>query len=239
MPTAITSPTLFPTLTPEYILSFQFSSWFPKFSNYSMQSTIIRPLSDEFCEYLASDGVVVPDGSEDLFVWFFVVAWTKRRGEPPLLDQPKVLSLMTKTTGTKTPTTANVIIFPSSTLESDNWSGSTVLSFQSLTSLRPRCISPYHSSEWPVCWNLNAYRMHLGYYLHLRHWSVHAPRMYIFSSNPLTSYLMISVKMTSLKAVNSYPRIQVLHTSSSLSFGNGTLSIAAESSDVLSDRMFC
>jgi hypothetical protein len=68
MPTAISTPTLFPVLTPEYILSFQFSSWFPKFSHRSIQSTTIRPLSKEFCEYLNSDGVVVPEGSENLFV---------------------------------------------------------------------------------------------------------------------------------------------------------------------------
>jgi len=68
MPTAISTPTLFPVLTPEYILSFQFSSWFPKFSHRSIQSTTIRPLSKEFCEYLNSDGVVVPEGSENLLV---------------------------------------------------------------------------------------------------------------------------------------------------------------------------
>ena len=79
MPTAISAPTLFPTLTPEYILSFQFSSWFPIFFRLSIRSTIIRPLSQEFCEYLDSDGVMVPEGSEDLFVWFSVLAWTKRR----------------------------------------------------------------------------------------------------------------------------------------------------------------
>lgn len=71
MPTAISSPTVFPPLTPEYILSFQFSSWFPKFSRISIRSTIIRPLDQDFFEYLDSDGVIVPEGSEDMFVFSF------------------------------------------------------------------------------------------------------------------------------------------------------------------------
>jgi hypothetical protein len=61
---------LFPEFTPSYLLAFQFSSWYPTFAETSIKSTIVRPLSKEFREYLESDGVVVPDGSEDLFVYF-------------------------------------------------------------------------------------------------------------------------------------------------------------------------
>jgi len=66
MPTALAPPTLFPTITPTYLLFFQFSSWYPTFSHLSIKSTIIRPLTHDFCEYLDSDGVYVPEGSEDL-----------------------------------------------------------------------------------------------------------------------------------------------------------------------------
>ncbi|KAF6757482.1 cytoplasmic protein [Ephemerocybe angulata] len=57
---------LFPPQTPAYILAFQFSSWYPTFSDASIKSTIIRPLSGEFKEYLESDSVFVPVGSEDV-----------------------------------------------------------------------------------------------------------------------------------------------------------------------------
>ncbi|KAF5315292.1 hypothetical protein D9619_007381 [Psilocybe cf. subviscida] len=56
---------LFPPLTRDYILAFQFSSWHPTFAAHSIKSTIIRPLSREFREYLDADGVFVPEGSED------------------------------------------------------------------------------------------------------------------------------------------------------------------------------
>lgn len=65
---------LFPPITPKYVLSFQFSSWYPQFSQISIKSTIIRPLGKEFCEYLHSDSVFVPEGSEDLFVAFLSIA---------------------------------------------------------------------------------------------------------------------------------------------------------------------
>jgi len=67
------SENLFPPLTPSYILAFQFSSWYPTFSKHSIKSSVIRPLSSEFREYLIADGVFVPEGSEDmlvLFSWF-------------------------------------------------------------------------------------------------------------------------------------------------------------------------
>lgn len=68
MPTAISSPTLYPPQTSEYILSFQFSSWYPRFATKSVKSTIIRPLDAAFRDYLDSDGVFVPEGSDDVFV---------------------------------------------------------------------------------------------------------------------------------------------------------------------------
>jgi D123 len=60
--------TLFPTLSPSYILTFQFSSWYPTFASHSIKSTIIRPLSDNFRDYLNADGVFVPEGSENALV---------------------------------------------------------------------------------------------------------------------------------------------------------------------------
>ncbi|KAF9267482.1 D123-domain-containing protein [Marasmius fiardii PR-910] len=46
-----------------YILDFQFSSWYPKFRQVSIKSTIIKPLANDFCDYLNADGVFVPRGS--------------------------------------------------------------------------------------------------------------------------------------------------------------------------------
>ncbi|KAK7694590.1 hypothetical protein QCA50_001776 [Cerrena zonata] len=66
MPTLITPLEQFPHLTPHHILAFQFSSWYPHFSSHSIKSTIIRPLSEEFREYLDSEGVFIPEGAEDL-----------------------------------------------------------------------------------------------------------------------------------------------------------------------------
>jgi len=58
----------FPLLSPDYILAFQFSSWYPSFASFSPRSTIVRPLGKGFTDYLDSDGVFVPEGSEDVFV---------------------------------------------------------------------------------------------------------------------------------------------------------------------------
>ncbi|KAG2358320.1 D123-domain-containing protein [Suillus spraguei] len=60
--------TNFPVQTPDYLLSFQFSSWYPTFSSISIKSTIIRPLDQAFKEYLDSDGIFVPEGSENVSV---------------------------------------------------------------------------------------------------------------------------------------------------------------------------
>ncbi|GBE85182.1 D123-domain-containing protein [Sparassis latifolia] len=57
---------LFPILTLESVLAFQFSAWYPRFSSLSIKSTVIRPLTQEFRDYLDSDGVFVPEGAEDL-----------------------------------------------------------------------------------------------------------------------------------------------------------------------------
>ncbi|KAK2465237.1 hypothetical protein APHAL10511_002591 [Amanita phalloides] len=62
----MSSCALFPPLEPSYILSFQFSSWYPNFSDLSFKSKIIRPLSQSFRDYLDSDSIFVPEGSEDV-----------------------------------------------------------------------------------------------------------------------------------------------------------------------------
>ncbi|KAG6811627.1 hypothetical protein H0H92_006496 [Tricholoma furcatifolium] len=59
------SSNIFPPQTTAFILSFQLSSWYPHFSALTFKSTIIRPLSQEFRDYLDSDGVFVPEGSEN------------------------------------------------------------------------------------------------------------------------------------------------------------------------------
>ncbi|KAK7469163.1 hypothetical protein VKT23_003654 [Stygiomarasmius scandens] len=57
---------LFPPQSASYILSFQFSSWYPEFRHISIKSNVIRPLSQEFRDYMNADGVFVPEGSEDV-----------------------------------------------------------------------------------------------------------------------------------------------------------------------------
>ncbi|KAF7365264.1 hypothetical protein MVEN_00398200 [Mycena venus] len=58
----------FPSLTASDILRFQFSSWYPIFSALSIKSTVIRPLPQDFVEYLHDDahGVFLPEGSDDV-----------------------------------------------------------------------------------------------------------------------------------------------------------------------------
>src|SRR5580698_2858713 len=91
-----TLPTLFPDITPDYILSFQFSSWYPKFARISVKSTIIKPLSEEFRLYLDSDSVFVPEGSEDLSVQSMISSWLDVNGFLP--DGQGALCLKTKKT---------------------------------------------------------------------------------------------------------------------------------------------
>lgn len=59
------NPAWFPTQTRSYILSFQFSQWYPMFVKHTIKSTIIRPVPAGFQEYLTSDGIFVPEGAED------------------------------------------------------------------------------------------------------------------------------------------------------------------------------
>ncbi|EGO23664.1 hypothetical protein SERLADRAFT_391921 [Serpula lacrymans var. lacrymans S7.9] len=56
---------IFPALTSSTVLAFQFSSWYPIFAKSSIKSTIIRPLSDVFRVYLDTDGIYIPEGSEN------------------------------------------------------------------------------------------------------------------------------------------------------------------------------
>ncbi|EKM51888.1 uncharacterized protein PHACADRAFT_262285 [Phanerochaete carnosa HHB-10118-sp] len=70
MPSVISPPTIFPSVTSDHLLAFQFSSWYPRFAAQSIKSTIIRPLNEEFLEYLNADGVFMPEGAEDMLVSF-------------------------------------------------------------------------------------------------------------------------------------------------------------------------
>ena len=58
--------TMFPPQTPAYILNFQFSSWYPRFSSVSIKSTIIKPLPEDFADYMNEDSIFLPEGSEDM-----------------------------------------------------------------------------------------------------------------------------------------------------------------------------
>ncbi|KAF8631805.1 hypothetical protein AX17_005020 [Amanita inopinata Kibby_2008] len=62
----MSSDSPFPQIDPAYILSFQFSSWYPTFSDLSIKSKIIRPLSQNFQYYLDADGIFVPEGSDNV-----------------------------------------------------------------------------------------------------------------------------------------------------------------------------
>ncbi len=68
MPSAVTDPVIFPELSQDDILAFQFSSWYHRFRSLTIKSTIIRPLTQEFRDYLDSEGVFLPEGSEDALV---------------------------------------------------------------------------------------------------------------------------------------------------------------------------
>ncbi|KAI5991804.1 D123-domain-containing protein [Pisolithus albus] len=65
--TTVDNEGIFPSLTPDYILAFQFSNWYPSFARVSPKSTIIRPLGKDFKHHLESDSIFVPEGSEDVF----------------------------------------------------------------------------------------------------------------------------------------------------------------------------
>jgi hypothetical protein len=104
---------LFPRQTPSYILSFQFSSWYPTFVDVSIKSTVIRPLPSEFKQYLESESVFVPDGSENACVSFphFLVAYAK--GCAICVDPLRARSLILKTITMKTKTKVQSMLSPS------------------------------------------------------------------------------------------------------------------------------
>ena len=66
---------IWPILSREDVIAFQFSSWFSTFSSLSIKSTVI-PLADEFRSYLEADGVFVPTGSENSSVHRFALMLT-------------------------------------------------------------------------------------------------------------------------------------------------------------------
>ncbi|KAH9924272.1 D123-domain-containing protein [Epithele typhae] len=66
MPAPVSHPPRFPSYSPPALLAFQFSHWYPRFAPASIKSTVVRPLSPAFRQYLDSDGVFVPDGAEDI-----------------------------------------------------------------------------------------------------------------------------------------------------------------------------
>ena len=72
--------TMFPPQTPAYILNFQFSSWYPRFSSVSIKSTIIKPLPEDFADYMNEDSIFLPEGSEDMCV---LIIPAKNPSHPP------------------------------------------------------------------------------------------------------------------------------------------------------------
>ncbi|KAF8512097.1 D123-domain-containing protein [Hysterangium stoloniferum] len=61
--------TVFPPISRSYIENFQYSFWYKQFSHVSPKSTVIRPLDDSFRSYLEANGVIIPEGSEDIPVY--------------------------------------------------------------------------------------------------------------------------------------------------------------------------
>ncbi|CAG8565331.1 5826_t:CDS:2 [Funneliformis caledonium] len=51
----------FPPLTEQHILNCVFSSWYNNFRRVTLKSKIIKPLPEEFIEYLHADGVFLPE----------------------------------------------------------------------------------------------------------------------------------------------------------------------------------
>jgi D123 len=54
----------FPPLTRSAVLSCSFSAWYPIFRRQSPKATVIKPLHPSFVDYLESDGLFVPQGSD-------------------------------------------------------------------------------------------------------------------------------------------------------------------------------
>jgi hypothetical protein len=59
---------LFPPASKDYVLSFQFSAWYPKFAKHTIKSTVLRPLPSDFKEYLEAEGVFIPEGADNASV---------------------------------------------------------------------------------------------------------------------------------------------------------------------------
>jgi hypothetical protein len=54
----------FPPLTRSAVVNCSFSSWYPTFRRHSPKASVIKPLEPAFIEYLESDGLFVPEGSD-------------------------------------------------------------------------------------------------------------------------------------------------------------------------------
>ncbi|KAJ1882567.1 hypothetical protein LPJ57_000849 [Coemansia sp. RSA 486] len=63
-PTSADGSQMFPPLTRQDVLNCMFSSWYEKLSRVTFKSVIIKPLEPSFIEYLASDGIVLPEDEE-------------------------------------------------------------------------------------------------------------------------------------------------------------------------------
>ncbi|CAG8481979.1 10208_t:CDS:2, partial [Racocetra persica] len=62
IPVSDTNNTLpFPPLTEQHILNCVFSSWYNTFRRVTLKSKIIKPLPEEFIEYLHADGIFLPE----------------------------------------------------------------------------------------------------------------------------------------------------------------------------------
>ena len=52
----------FPPITGQDILNCSFSTWYAKYHRLSPRARIIKPLPEEFLNFLKSDGIVIPGG---------------------------------------------------------------------------------------------------------------------------------------------------------------------------------
>lgn len=68
---------VFPILTHDDVLAFQFSFWYPRFNKISIKSTVIRPLGDMFRRYMLSNGVHLPDSLENVCLIARITAYDK------------------------------------------------------------------------------------------------------------------------------------------------------------------
>ncbi|KAI9146502.1 D123-domain-containing protein [Paraphysoderma sedebokerense] len=50
----------FPVITRSDVLNCSFSAWYDKFKGHTIKSRIVKPLSNEFIQYLLADGVMLP-----------------------------------------------------------------------------------------------------------------------------------------------------------------------------------